>query len=146
MEKLLNDCEDRVLSDAVAAETELRECMPAGMELYLTGSVYIVGHGKDIDYLTYASPDDVGNLLLYMARRGYAQCSDGSYESSFYSLRKGSTNLIIVTERGVLERWLAAAEICRVIKATDKQTRAIIHECVKFQYTADVIKELYATT
>lgn len=132
------------IQDASPALEVCREAVQGfnpALKLELTGSVYILGEGQDIDVLCECLVDQI-KLLDYLCSKGWRVSADGTYEASFYSLRKDGINLIVVADAQVFRDWLAAAELCKVLGVVSKEARVCIHECVKFRYDAETIRNL----
>lgn len=126
------------LADMQDALWEVRRVFPLE-DIRPTGSTYMLGEGQDCDVL-------VAVLNLAVASRrateaGFELCANTQYgddcNASWRAFRLGNVNLIVVADPELFKRWLAAAEVCRILQVKDKRWRAALHEIIKNNRTAE---------
>lgn len=104
----------------------------------LVGSTYILGKGKDIDYLVQVPILNLAYKLF--GDMGYKTESDEKYndlledegtpQDSFISFRKNDINLIVVANDYIYNSFVLSAKVCRHVKAEDKQMRIDLHQLI----------------
>lgn len=104
----------------------------------MVGSTYMFGVGADIDFVVYAQP---GARIP----EGYVPCvgDDDSYDGArpFAAYRKGQYNLLLCYERDYAERWLTAAEVCKLLQLEDKGQRIAVHRVIMDNHSATEAQE-----
>ena len=111
----------------------------------LVGSTFINGAGADKDILVLLSGHEFQVDLMtavralqrlgwevYPSADDYGLATSGGYD--FASLRSEDVNLLLVEERSVFDRWVYAAEVCRIVAAhtggTTRELRVALHRYI----------------
>lgn len=90
------------------------------------GSAYILGEGKDVDYLVLVGSMSAAIDLL--AKAGYVLEGAESYDTStFSSLRKDGLNVLITQSFAFFEGFAQAAEVCKYLGLKDREQRVKVH-------------------
>lgn len=119
----------------------------------LVGSTYTDGAGADRDILVLLREHEFKDVDLMTAVRGlqrlgwevhptadeYGLATQGGYD--FASLRSEDVNLLLVDNRAVFDRWVYAAEVCRIVAAhtggTTRELRVALHRYIMDEESVD---------
>lgn len=114
------------MSDAAGYGAELAEYLNARSHT-LVGSTYILGAGKDVDWLFLV--DDLAEAAAFLLRKGW-DCESEQYDAlqKFMSFRgPGRANALVTADEDFYTGFKRAAEVCRFLHkagVTHVQSRA----------------------
>lgn len=97
-------------------------------QVAMVGSYFILGKGKDIDYLILTDRKQYLIDLLETHEFKYEGIYKG--ESDFASLRNGEYNLILTESEPFFKEFVLAAKVCRLLQVSDKQKRIEVHSLI----------------
>lgn len=122
------------------AELELRSYRIIIRDSRLVGSTYILGKGKDIDYL-FLVPD-LYDTQERLKGRNWADGLSLEYDGlgNFFSARRGEINLLFVEDSDFYDKWLTSAEVCKALKLESRTDRVIVHRIIMDDMTAEKAK------
>lgn len=97
-----------------------------------TGSVYTNGCGNDVDIVRFTEDKEAERASLLAA--GYTLCNgDESYSldgDTFFAVRRGLLNIIVVWDYMLYLRWIAFTEIAKRIGTLDKVERICLSQAL----------------
>lgn len=97
-----------------------------------TGSVYTNGAGQDVDIVRFVE-DPVAERATLLAN-GFTLCNgDESYSldnDTFFAVRRGLLNIIVVWDYMLYLRWVAFSEVAAKIGILDKVERICLSQAL----------------
>jgi hypothetical protein len=99
----------------------------------LVGSTFILGEGKDVDWL-FLVPD-MREAAAFLLRKGWLNESGEPYpdeEDGFLSLRAGNVNVLLTQNVSFYEDFETAAHVCKLLKVADRNTRVKVHRAILY--------------
>lgn len=97
-----------------------------------TGSTYTNGSGNDVDIVRFTE-DPVAERAALLAD-GFTLCNgDESYSldgDTFFAVRKGLENIIVVWDYMLYLRWVAFSEVAKRIGTLDKVERICLSQAL----------------
>jgi hypothetical protein len=103
------------------------------------GSSYISGKGMDLDLVVQVK--DLDHAAEMLESSGYKPSSgDNDYASEFCCFRSGKVNVMITEYNDLLEKFKAAAEVCKALQLLDignKLIRIAVHRVLMDHESAE---------
>lgn len=129
--------------DIAFAKAEAQR-VPGYMSHDLVGSAYTYQQesANDVDILVWVA--DMEKAAEWVGDNGYrAMAGRTDYQEleTTRPVKKGKVNLLMSTDIAWINRFRAAAEVCRYLQIPDRQVRIIIHKIVRDGARSDQYRE-----
>lgn len=96
----------------------------------------------DVDFLVLLTPGQdriatLNEIEQHLTRQGFERCGEYPTEQYWFSVRRGSLNLIVTENAQWFKDFGTAMEVCKYLNLTDKSDRVAVCRIVRDAKTAD---------
>lgn len=135
-----------IASEEIQRAEELIAKMEFVTDSKMIGSAsYMPEAAEDVDYLLLVKGNAIALGGAMESVGGWENCSDyegvPENESLWTAIRKGFLNLMLTHDKAFFDKFVAATEVCKALKLTEKKDRVMVCQIVREGITADMARK-----